>query len=79
MKKILCIIAAVSLCAFVGCSKPKDCKCTADQSFSGIDMNPMVTEYTQTIEKGKCEDLNTTSTTTMEGVVLTQVVKCSEK
>ena len=60
-----------------GCSKSKTCQCTITQTMP--EMGPMVSTVTQNIEKGKCEDMNAESTTTMEDMVMTQTVVCAEK
>lgn len=74
MKKVFAILAVIATVALVGCSKSKDCNCTITQSIPG--MEPQVTEVVYTADDGDCSSLNATTTTTVAGQTMTQVVKC---
>ena len=65
MKKVFAVLSVAAMIAFVGCSKEKDCKCTA--YMDGVAM----ASETGTIEDGDCEDMNYSE----DGVV----VKCEEE
>ena len=79
MKKIV-IMAAVAIALLAtGCSKTKTCKCTITQNWVSIsDMDPMVSEVTQTINSGKCTDLNSTQNSSMGGETYVQTTECIE-
>jgi len=76
MKKVLLLMAVAAMIGLCSCNKSKDCKCTTTQTLPGLD--PVVTETTMTIEKGKCSDGNATQTTNVGGQTMTQVIECSE-
>lgn len=77
MKKAMIFIAVAAMFAMVGCSKSKTCNCKVTQNLPYV--GPSVTNTTTTIEKGNCSDLNTTSTTTVEGMTVTSTMECTEK
>ena len=70
----MAVAAMIGLCS---CNKSKDCKCTHTRNIPG-ETEPMVTETTLTIEKGKCSDNDASQTTTFDGDTITQVIKCVE-
>lgn len=63
-------MAIVAMFALAGCSKSRTCNCKVTQNVPYV--GPSVTNTTTTIEKGNCNDLNTTSTTTAGGVTVTK-------
>lgn len=71
------IIAVAAMFAMAGCSKTKTCNCKMTQNVPYV--GPTVTNTTTTIEKGSCSDLNSTSTTTVEGMTITQTMECVEQ
>ena len=71
------LLAMAALFVMVGCSKSKTCRCTVTQNIPYV--GPTTTTTTGTIEKGNCSDLNTTSTTTVEGMTITQTMECVEQ
>lgn len=77
MKKAMFIIAVAAMFAIAGCSKTKTCNCKMTQNVPYV--GPTVTNTTTTIEKGSCSDLNSTSTTTVEGMTITQTMECVEQ
>ncbi|MBR4648324.1 MAG: hypothetical protein IKO75_14540 [Bacteroidales bacterium] len=83
MKKLLISVAVVAMLAFTGCSKTRVCNCTITQTIEDLEFDEtetMVSNTTQTIEKGHCEDLNATTTNSVAGYMnMTQVVKCEEQ
>lgn len=74
--------AVAAMFVFAGCSKTRTCSCTITQTMHDLEYDEtetMVTNTTQTIEKGHCEDLNATTTSSMAGyATMTQVVECAE-
>lgn len=81
MKKTLLILSAVFLFGATSCNKEKDCLCTNTivSSFNGEDEEEEKTTYSQTIKKGSCSDLNSTSTTQVGGMTATSTANCVEK
>lgn len=77
MKKVMIIIVLATMFAVAGCSKSKTCNCTTTQNIPYV--GPSTTNTTVNINEGNCSDLNTTSTTTVEGVTVTTVMECTEK
>lgn len=77
MKKTMILLVVAALFAMVGCSKSKTCNCTVTQNMPYV--GPTTTTTTTTIEKGDCSDLNSTSTTTIEGITVTATMVCSEQ
>ena len=77
MKKVMIFIAVAAMFAMAGCSKSKTCNCKMTQNIPYV--GPSVTTTTATIEKGNCSDLNSTSTTTMDGITVTTTMECTEK
>jgi len=77
MKKVLILLVATTLLVMMGCSKAKTCNCKMTQNIPYV--GPTVTNTTATIEKGSCSDLNTTTTTTVEGMTITQTMECVEQ
>ena len=71
------IIAVAAMFAIAGCSKTKTCNCKMTQNVPYV--GPTVTNTTTTIEKGSCSDLKSTSTTTVEGMTITQTMECVEQ
>ena len=71
------LLAVAAMFAVAGCSKSKTCDCTVTQDIPYV--GPSTTTTTTTIEKGNCSDLNTTSTTTMDGMTVTTKMVCKEK
>lgn len=77
MKKVMILIAMAAMFALTGCSKTKTCNCNVTQNIPYV--GPSTTTTTTTIEKGNCSDLNSTSTTTVDGMTVTTTMKCTEK
>lgn len=77
MKKVMILLAVAALFAVAGCSKSKTCNCTTTQNIPYV--GPTETVSTVTIESGNCSDMNSTSTTTMEGMTVTTTITCTEK
>ncbi len=75
MKKVLLLVAVASAFMFVGCKKT--CNCTSTQQFP--DEPAYVTHTTLTIEKGKCSDMNSEQTTTIDGETISQKVECVQE
>lgn len=66
MKKFFLLACVVLSLAAVSCNKSKTCNCTMTQDNPALS-SPVVTTQNVTIEKGKCEDMNTTQTTVIPG------------
>lgn len=71
------LLAVAAMFAMAGCSKSKTCKCTITQNVPYV--GPTTTTTTGTIEKGDCSDLNSTTTTTVDGMTITQTMVCVEQ
>lgn len=71
------LVAMAAMFALAGCNKSKTCNCKMTQNLPYV--GPSVTNTTTTIEKGNCSDLNSTSTTTVEGVTVTTTMECTEQ
>lgn len=70
-------MTVIAVFAITGCGKSKTCNCKMTQNIPYV--GPSVTNTTTTIEKGNCSDLNSTSTTTIDGMTVTTTMECTEQ
>lgn len=78
MKKTLLFVAIALAFGLTSCDKTKNCSCTTTQAWDVDDMEPMVSTYSGTIEKGECSDMNATQRSNMGGQTYTAKTECVE-